>query len=844
MLRELTAGDPMRHEIDKRPIHHSSPPPRRWHLGGGISSPRNHVRMAKQSFRLLRDSVTENMAQRHFHFGLLSALVLTIANPADAAQPDASSAADFQRVVHPFLKTYCAECHGESKPEAGLHLQRIRVDFTDAPHLDTWQRVLEQLKLGAMPPRTANRPSALQVERVTDWITGQLRRVNQTPVIEHKRRSPSFGNHTNHERLFDGSHTGPTASPPRLWRLSPFVYDRFVNGVGRNLRQHAAIHQPFPLDESKGRIADYAAQHFADAATLELLMMNCRTIVEYQTDGVLYRDHEDRLRRLKRTPPEFQHIIDSQNAPSDEQIRTAISLQYDLLLERPPTPPEMTQLVQFCRKAIAVSGNVRGLQTTLQAVLLKPEAVYRMEIGLGPRDQHGRHKLSRYELAFALARALNDKGPGQILLRWPSRDRDGSRPVEPGTANDGDHSDSRTSLLRLALTGVLDDPRNIRSVVMQILNDNNMSTADYRMFVEDHRIGNTRVLRFFREFFGYHHAPKVFKDAKRIGHGDRYLTERMVDDADQLVMHIFDEDRNVLRRLLTTDEYFVAYLGSLENIQKDLHYIKTNKNDANFRFNTNYVQTAEAAGRHPIPIEGPDARRYVDFYNLDHKTWDYPTQQPFRMPGKQRAGILTHPAWLIAWSGNFDNDPIRRGKWIREHLLADTIPDVPLNVNAVVPQDPHKPLRERLQATRDAYCWTCHRKMDPLGLPFERYDDFGRYRTREMVGELLSIFPERHADAQTLPIDTTGAITASGEKPLDGPVETVFALVHKLAASARVRRSFVRHAFRYWMGRNETLDDSPTLMAADAAYVKRDGSMKALIASLLSSDAFLYRKAK
>jgi len=32
------------------------------------------------------------------------------------------------------------------------------------------------------------------------------------------------------------------------------------------------------------------------------------------------------------------------------------------------------------------------------------------------------------------------------------------------------------------------------------------------------------------------------------------------------------------------------------------------------------------------------------------------------------------------------------------------------------------------------------------------------------------------------------------------------------------------------------------LMAADQAYVKHGGSMKAMIASLLSSDSFLYRK--
>jgi hypothetical protein len=44
------------------------------------------------------------------------------------------------------------------------------------------------------------------------------------------------------------------------------------------------------------------------------------------------------------------------------------------------------------------------------------------------------------------------------------------------------------------------------------------------------------------------------------------------------------------------------------------------------------------------------------------------------------------------------------------------------------------------------------------------------------------------------------------------------------------------------MGRNETLNDAPVLQAAHKAYRDNDGSMKALLASLLTSDSFLYRK--
>ena len=736
-----------------------------------------------------------------------------------------AAATEQGEVILPLLQTHCVACHGETEPEAGLRLDNLRADFEDELQLETWQRVLEQITLGSMPPVEAESFPTAASARVKKWITAQLQAHGQVPVVQHKLQSPQFGNYVNHERLFDGSHAGPASSPSRLWRLSPYAYDEFVNGFGRHLREVTAIHQPFPLDASRGEIADFAAQQFADEATLQLLMMNCRTLAEYQTTGVTYRDHEGKTRQAKQTPAEFEPILQAAEMPTVDILRTAIEFEFDRLLERHPTEAEFAKLLTFFRKAAVAGGNVRALQATLQAILMKPEAVYRMEIGLGPSTDDGRRRLSETELAFAIARALTDKGPSQIEV----------------VAKDGG---KRLSLLELAVSGGLADPREIRRVVVEILDDNDMSTANYRMFTEDHGVRNTRTLRFFREFFGYHHAPKVFKDEKRIGFGDRYLVKRMVDDADQMVMHIFDEDRDVLKRLLTTDKFFVAYLGSLKNIEKDLHYIKTNKNDANFDFNTKYVQAAESEGRHPIPIEGPSSRQYVEFYNLDHETWDYPTQQPFRMPTGQRAGILTHPAWLIAWSGNFDNDPIRRGKWIREHLLAGTIPDVPLNVNAVVPEHRNQTLRQRLQVTRDEYCWKCHQHMDPLGLPFEQFDDFGRYRKTEMLDELLSIFPERHGNARTVPVDASGSITDCGDEMLEGDVSNAFELVQKLSESTRVRQSFVRHAFRFWLGRNETLDDSPSLIAADKSYVEQGGSMKAMIASLLSSDSFLYRRSQ
>lgn len=92
------------------------------------------------------------------------------------------------------------------------------------------------------------------------------------------------------------------------------------------------------------------------------------------------------------------------------------------------------------------------------------------------------------------------------------------------------------------------------------------------------------------------------------------------------------------------------------------------------------------------------------------------------------------------------------------------------------------------------------------------------------------------------PVNAKGALTGTGEEQIDGKVKNALELIHRLAQSDKVRQCMIRHVFRYFMGRNEMLSDSQTLIAADQAYLKSGGSFEALLVSLLSSDSFLYRK--
>ncbi|MEG3604476.1 MAG: DUF1588 domain-containing protein, partial [Verrucomicrobiota bacterium] len=375
-----------------------------------------------------------------------------------------------------------------------------------------------------------------------------------------------------------------------------------------------------------------------------------------------------------------------------------------------------------------------GLQAVYASIILRPETLFRFE-GMGASDDDtGLVALSRRELATSLAFALTDLAPdGNLLKAFQNQDL---------------------------------PPREIlRTEIRRMLDDENRPTA------------RNRLLQFFQEYFDYQKAEDVFKDQIK---GHRHWAPALVYDLNALVMQALNEDKQVLKTLLTTPEYLVHV-----NSHRD----------------------------HGNPLA----------YNLP-PDWK-PSPKPYEFPKDQRMGILTHPAWLVAHSGNFDNDPIMRGHWIRYKLLGGSVPDIPITVDAKLPEDENMTLRERMRVTQAEECYKCHSKMNPLGLPFEQFDHFGRFRFLEL----------------DKPVDVTSKIVNSGVPEIDGEIRSPFELIERLANSTHCEQVFVRYVFRFFMGRNETLGDAKSLQDAHKAYVDNDGSMNALVLSLLSSDSFMYR---
>jgi len=704
-----------------------------------------------------------------------------------------------------FFESHCTSCHGKKKQKGDITLHDIEFNLGSIEGSLRWMAVLDQLETGEMPPEDEKQPIPAERESFIAAIKMELQLAGNP--VEILRSSPKYGNYVNHAELFNGKHKGPSFSRPRIWRISPYI-----DGES----------SPFGLSQEEG-FKDYSHMWGMDKPTIELLLMNAKAVIEKQigpsvedlkvqdeiwknqilskrrnlqkelttveeslakspkNTGLVKKSESLNKQLLKNLETDFEknrsrpsnkllglqknvfwRIGYGDELPPQKDLDEAVSRQLKTALRRTPSDGDISKMSARLRESISSYGNETGLQLTLTSILMIPEAIYRMEMGLGEKLPDGRRQLNQAEIAYALGYALTDGGPDKEIMK----DLDAGK-----LSNRAVIKDHVERIYDSAITGT------------------------------DKRKGKAeRVLRFFQEYFAYRGATDVFKDGTRHpGHKPR--PSDLIKDTDLLIMHILREDKEVLKELLTTDLTYIRHVPARPGWETISSYNVSKK-----EVRENNIISGE---------KNKNNQRYV-----------------LRLPG-QRAGILTQPSWLTTYSTNFDNDPVKRGKWIYEHLLGGVIPDLPITVDAVVPEVPDKPLRARFAKTRDDYCMKCHSKMNPLGMAFEMFDDVGRFRTKELLRDNKTF----------VDVDASGGIAKSGVPSLDGSVDNALELMKKLGNSSHVRQVFIRHAFRYWMGRNETLHDSPTLIAADKAYVESGGSMKALVTSLLTSDSFLLRKA-
>lgn len=300
--------------------------------------------------------------------------------------------------------------------------------------------------------------------------------------------------------------------------------------------------------------------------------------------------------------------------------------------------------------------------------------------------------------------------------------------------------------------------------------------AQARRMLDDPK-ARRMVAHFHEQWLGTIKLASTDKDTTQFPEWSEALSLKQADEAKAFVEHVFFEGEGTLTELLTAPFTFVD---------------------------------DELAEFYGLQVPAGTGLRQVEGTN-----------------GAELSGILSLGGVLSAYSKANMTDPIKRGIFVREHLLCQIPPPPPDDVPLLPPVlDDNSTTREQFEQHRDnPACAPCHELFDPIGFGFENYDAVGRWRTTE----------------NDFPIDASGRLTVVD---VAGDFEGVGELGQRLAGSQDVAECVTRQWFRFAYGRTESAElDACNMDTLTARFEQSGYDLRELLVSLTQTDAFLYRTA-
>lgn len=767
--------------------------------------------------------------------------------------------------------------------------QRCALGGCHLPHNPRTSLVLtrESIQAGGTVGRVvAGSPEAsLLYLRMTDTSAGPLMPLGQSspiPEVETIRQWIADGASTSCDVLpappdvYDPNHLDPSAiftctsptvdaSPARVRRIERREWTHaVVKPLAGTWWGSIARDNPFATPESLP-YSTYARDVTVDPSTLDLYFLVLPEapamwatndpaggaggfIPGTRTVGV-YNDPELRCIHQDAMPDDacIDHWVDT-------LLRRGV-------LFREPTEGEHARLRALLVRTLAAEGGdtmqrQASLHHVTQAAFLTTGALFRSELGEPIEgDAAMRRRLTADEMALALGHVLSSHPTGTpVPLDLPASHPDSDSPL------------GRMSLVRQAADdGTIFERSTIHAIFEAYQGGRDAARPDLSGEEDDRDLPSRgdfwiaeNLLQFFREWLDYEGALSAFKDTpggtSRYGGPDRggsifdrttggygnlqdsyyghesTMVDQMDDTIARAVIESHERGEDVFASLFTTRTW------RLPSTLVDTNGVPcTDEADCT---EMGY-ESCSPIGICANSISGSTttmARVYgrEDIPNTPEGRW-------VEMPATERMGVLTHPAWLAAHGGNFEDDAsaIHRGHWIREQLFCETVPGLELvSVEArLVPSDPSRSARMRLvtsveDPSANPYsptCMGCHSLMNSLGYPFEIYNHAGFLRAYD------------HGPGMTeVPPSGASTIALAPDPSLLGPVRDAVELSERIAASRVARRCFIRHAFRYFMGRSETEADACTLASMESS-LDADGSFFSMVETLVASDTFQMR---
>jgi len=190
-------------------------------------------------------------------------------------------------------------------------------------------------------------------------------------------------------------------------------------------------------------------------------------------------------------------------------------------------------------------------------------------------------------------------------------------------------------------------------------------------------------------------------------------------------------------------------------------------------------------------------------------------------------GVITMSGTMTMTANPSRTSPVKRGKWVLDHILGTPPPPPPPTVPPLqegAKEAEAASVRQRLEAHRkDPNCAACHVRMDGIGFSLENFDSVGRWRDKE----------------GKFPVDAKGELP--GAEPFTGPRELKALMLQRRET---VVRNFVQKMMTYALGRGIKPYDRPGVNEIVQQMEHNGDRFSSVIIGIVNSDAFLKRREK
>ena len=840
-------------------------------------------------------------------FSLAMVLSIALCNVTVAQQ--VAKPSEFDTLVVPFFKVYCIKCHGPSKTKGEISLNTLAGDLTTGDDIVHWNSILQMLDFGEMPPIDEPQPKPSEVKAVSRWIESRLRgyikkasqeapepKIRRLTNVEYQNTlSDLLGFELDlHDDLApDPEHHYHFNNTAELMRIGPEQLNRYMDVARKAMRSAiVAPQKPEPyqlrrefssIGTDKGLGQDEVsvfggARHFSNGIQVSGSPKHGEYRIRISASGILPPGHDEVPLQL--------NMGEFQGGDHNEKASRNIATVYLTNSVDEPKIFEFRGRIENFPYSSELQSKGADQGKLLDRMTLRLSVVY--DDGTLNDGAHyafvrqlgmPRAVVNWVELECPVTDVWPPKHHTDILFDSPLRDTDEQAYVRvilerfmtrayrrPAQENEVERFAQIYHLVRPSTPSLEEAMRE--TLAMVLVAPRFLYHTESDPATDEHYAMASRL-----SYFLWASMPdqELFDLAARHELDDPVMVERQVL---RMLAHKkskrFIEDFTVqwlsIRKLLTVPinkQLYPRFLYRVpigETAGTEMGY-RPSVRDYMMQETIGFVGHLIDQNLSVLNIVDSDFAILNERLAIHYSVAGVKGMQMRPVPIKPEhhlGGLLTQGSVLIGNGTGTAPHPIYRAVWLREAILGDTVAPPPSNVPALSDLA-GKSLEEALSIAdllakhrTVESCKDCHFRLDPWGIPFEKYNAIGKYQPKvPKDGTRVSGFnKQQHSDLvgyqsyrdsiNVVDVDATSGVPHGPQ--VDGMRDLKDYLLKQRKDD--IVENVIRRLLTYGIGRHLTYHDRFAVEALSEQLAAIDFGMRDIIVSICQSDVFRDRRQK